>query len=398
MAGYMSIVHLPWSLKILYGLISDNVPIFGTRRKSYLVIMGIIQFLCLFSIYAFTFDDPLVVAVILAFASMSEAFTNVVSDAIMVIQSRKDKHYGSQDFVTLLYLSTGTGGVIGCIFAGLMTQYYHPKWCFFYYSFFGIVVTIFACRLTKESERDKVIGDVDTVASSSQQSYEYRVRRDRINAGATGAQLNQPVPKRDGFCFNLKKNLQAIGRSLTMREIYQLVIFFIAKGIIVPSFEDFNYFFLLNVIGISKFVFSMLILIGQICHVIGALIYKAWCRNIDTRWMVFFAMCVGITSNFLNYSFAKRWNLEIGIPDLAFLLFTDVVFSVVGVILYTLPILALFAKITPPKIEGTIFAFLTGTMNLANTIIAPNVGALINKEFVGVNKKDLSNYSTLCLI
>jgi hypothetical protein len=52
---------------------------------------------------------------------MSEAFVNVVSDAIMVIQSRRDKKYGSQDFVTLIYLSTGVGGVFGCIFAGLMT-------------------------------------------------------------------------------------------------------------------------------------------------------------------------------------------------------------------------------------------------------------------------------------
>jgi hypothetical protein len=39
---YISIVHIPWSFKILYGLISDNVPICGTRRKSYLIIMGII--------------------------------------------------------------------------------------------------------------------------------------------------------------------------------------------------------------------------------------------------------------------------------------------------------------------------------------------------------------------
>jgi MFS family permease len=90
MAIYISIIHIPWSFKIVYGLISDNVPLFGTRRKSYLVIMGIIQFLTLFSLYAFEFEDPLVVAIMLAFASMSEAFTNVVSDAIMVIQSRKD--------------------------------------------------------------------------------------------------------------------------------------------------------------------------------------------------------------------------------------------------------------------------------------------------------------------
>jgi len=39
---YMSIIHIPWSFKILYGLISDNVPLCGTRRKSWLIIMGIL--------------------------------------------------------------------------------------------------------------------------------------------------------------------------------------------------------------------------------------------------------------------------------------------------------------------------------------------------------------------
>lgn len=154
MAIYISIIHIPWSFKIVYGLISDNVPLFGTRRKSYLIIMGIIQFLSLFSLYAFEFDDPLVVAIVLAFASMSEAFTNVVSDAIMVIQSRRDKKFGSQDFITLLYLSTGTGGVLGCIIAGVMTEYLHPKWSFYLYSFFGVIISFAACFLTKKSEKD----------------------------------------------------------------------------------------------------------------------------------------------------------------------------------------------------------------------------------------------------
>lgn len=213
------------------------------------------------------------------------------------------------------------------------------------------------------------------------------------------AEVNQrEIEKRDGFCYNLKKNCQAIGRAIQMREIYFIVIFFIAKGILNPTFEEFSYFFLLNVIGISKFMFALLVLIGNICHVVGALFYKAFCRSVETRWMVLFAMLVQVVSTFLNFCFAKRWNKDIGISDLVFLLFTDIVFSVVGTLLYTLPILALFAKITPAKIEGTIFAFLTGTMNLASTVISPGMGTWINHQFVGVNKKDLSNYSTLCLI
>ena len=183
-----------------------------------------------------------------------------------------------------------------------------------------------------------------------------------------------------------------------MKEIYFLVIFFIAKAIICPSFEEFSYFFLINEIGISKFIFALLVLVGQICHIIGALLYKAFFRNIDTRWMIFWALLVGVIGAFLNFVFAKRWNLEIGIPDMAFLFATDVIFSVISTILFSLPVLALFAKITPPRIEGTIFAFLTGTMNFSNTIIAPNVGTFENHQFVGVNKKDLSKYYVLTLI
>jgi len=86
--------------------------------------------------------------------------------------------------------------------------------------------------------------------------------------------------------------------------------------------------------------------------------------------------------------FAKRWNLEMGISDYAFLIFTDVVFGAFALSFGTLPILALFAKITPKRIEGTMFAFLTGTSNLDGGVIAPMVGSWINYQFVGVNKDD----------
>ena len=36
-----SVISFPWSIKIVYGLISDNLPIFGSRRRSYLVIFSI---------------------------------------------------------------------------------------------------------------------------------------------------------------------------------------------------------------------------------------------------------------------------------------------------------------------------------------------------------------------
>jgi hypothetical protein len=48
----------------------------------------------------------------------------------------------------------GVGGVIGCIAAGLITEYSHPKWCWLIESLFGIFIIISALFLTKESEQN----------------------------------------------------------------------------------------------------------------------------------------------------------------------------------------------------------------------------------------------------
>ena len=85
MTVFMSMIHLPWSIKIVYGLISDNVPILGTRRKSYIVLMGVLQFIALISIYFLHNSTPVAVAALLCVAALTEAFVNVVADAIMCI-------------------------------------------------------------------------------------------------------------------------------------------------------------------------------------------------------------------------------------------------------------------------------------------------------------------------
>jgi len=42
MSVYNSIITLPWCFKILFGLISDNIPLCGLKRKPYLVFFGLV--------------------------------------------------------------------------------------------------------------------------------------------------------------------------------------------------------------------------------------------------------------------------------------------------------------------------------------------------------------------
>jgi hypothetical protein len=75
---------------------------------------------------------------------------------------------------------------------------------------------------------------------------------------------NQVLAKEEQseFWKKFKRNIREIGRAIMMPEIYLVVIFFILNGIISPDFGDFGYYFMLNVVKVSKLQYSMLGVIG----------------------------------------------------------------------------------------------------------------------------------------
>jgi len=154
----------------------------------------------------------------------------------------------------------------------------------------------------------------------------------------------------------------------------------------------------MDVIHVSKFVFAMIVLVSQVMSVVSILIYQAFLRKTEVRTVLFYNVFINITGAFLAFSFAMRWNLAWGINDIVFLFFTDIVFGAVGMAFSTMPILALFAKLTPKRVEGTMYAFFTGTSNLDGSVIGPMMGVFINSCFVGCSKNDLSGYPKLMFI
>lgn len=142
----------------------------------------------------------------------------------------------------------------------------------------------------------------------------------------------------------------------------------------------------------------MLGVIGQFTGIFGTIFYEKQLKDMEVRKVMFWATVCSIVSSCSSYAFALRLNKLIGLNDIAFIILTDTVFGVMSLAMNTLPTLALFAKVTPKRIEGTIFAFLTGTTNLANSVISPMIGVWINEQFVGVTADDLSKYKQLCLV
>lgn len=90
------------------------------------------------------------------------------------------------------------------------------------------------------------------------------------------------------------------------------------------------------------------------------------------------SVIIGVFSSVISMIFVMRWNLLLGISDLAFILLTDTVTSVLGLAFTQMPMMILFAKITPKNIEATVFAFLTGTSNFTG-IFGSWTGSFINE-------------------
>ncbi|HEX5021143.1 MAG TPA: hypothetical protein VFX54_10810, partial [Candidatus Binatia bacterium] len=88
-ATFFSITVIPWLIKPLYGLISDFVPLFGRRRKSYFLLtsgiaaaMGLI----LSMMGSYTYWG---VVIFFTLMGLGLAFTDVLTDALMVENGKR---------------------------------------------------------------------------------------------------------------------------------------------------------------------------------------------------------------------------------------------------------------------------------------------------------------------
>lgn len=90
-----SIINLPWSLKLFYGLIADNVPIYGSKRRSYIAINGFLQFAFLMPLVPNLIYEKHIITLFLTLYAVGVAFNDAIIDALMVMQARRDPVHGS---------------------------------------------------------------------------------------------------------------------------------------------------------------------------------------------------------------------------------------------------------------------------------------------------------------
>ncbi|KAL0434031.1 UNVERIFIED_CONTAM: Folate-biopterin transporter 1, chloroplastic [Sesamum latifolium] len=123
------ISSLPWLVKPLYGFISDSFPLFGYRRRSYLVLSGLLGAIS-WSLMATFVDSKYGAAFCILLGSLSVAVSDVVVDSMVVERARGESQSMSGSLQSLCWASSAFGGIVSSYFSGSLVDAYGVRFVF----------------------------------------------------------------------------------------------------------------------------------------------------------------------------------------------------------------------------------------------------------------------------
>lgn len=249
-------------------------------------------------------------------------------------------------------MSLAIGGFIGSIIAAFLTDSYQPRHCFLVAAGFGLILLMTALQVPVEEE-------IVTTNDDNQNNHSL------------------------GFWADLRHNIREVGEAFKMPEFRNINIYILFTGLLVPSFNGFEYYFFMDCLNVSMWTYSLLTVLSFVVMLLGTQIYSIWFYKFEYRTMILIDAVQTILIQPLYYILIFRINIQWGIPDLGLIIFASSVTDAFRTCLVVLPFTVLMAKICPKRIEATTFAVLAGIANFRTTLQGWT-GSLINETFVGV--------------
>ena len=90
----------------------------------------------------------------------------------------------------------------------------------------------------------------------------------------------------------------------------------------MPGFGSFDYYFMIDVVGISDSTLALLGVLGYACSLLGTQLFNSYFKDWEYRWLIRLNAVVGLLIAPISMVFALRLNVAMGIPDLVLLVFT----------------------------------------------------------------------------
>jgi folate/biopterin transporter len=357
-AALMGIASLPWTIKPVFGFISDGLPIFGYRRRPYLILSGLLGTLSWVAL-ATVVDSTAKATVAILMTSLSVAVSDVIVDSIIVERSRKESLGRAGSLQSLSWGCSALGGLVTAYFSGWMLEHFSRQTVFAIVASFPLVVSAVAWLIAEEK-----IG--------------------------RSIEKNPEKPPE----FQAIDQIKQLWQAVSQKAIWLPSVFlFIWQA--TPSSESAFFFFATNELGFQPEFLGRVRFVTSLASLLGIWIFQRFLKTIPFRvvlgWSTFISAALGMTTLLL----VTHANRAIGIDDAWFSLGDSLILTVVGQITW-MPVLVLSARLCPAGIEATLFALLMSIWNLSG-LLSQELGALLT-SWLGVTETNFDNLWLLVLI
>jgi MFS family permease len=125
-ATSLAVLDIPWVVKPLYGMLSDFLPLFGYRRRSYLLAANV----CAIAAFLWTTQvlAPASIVFALLLTSIAMAISSTVCGALLVENGQK--HRASAAFVNQQWLWFNVAVMVASAVGGELIEYLSPEGAF----------------------------------------------------------------------------------------------------------------------------------------------------------------------------------------------------------------------------------------------------------------------------
>jgi MFS family permease len=389
LAYFTGLVMIPWAIKPLYGLLSDFVPIFGWRRRSWFVIAaGLVMSSALYlaNFCNFAYGQLLF---FLTATALGIAFCDVLCDAVMVENGKRfdlvHKFQGIQ--WKALYVASIFSGIGG----GLIAKYFNYSQTFWLMAFLPLIIFLAAVffvpekryqyrEMAGESEMKSLMTKKDAAVTVSA-FFAIASLLFWLNAQYFGLEVLKFIMLVTPFL--ILGSLAYLFKSVIDKKVIFCMIFlFWWDFALFLSSAPFLYY-QLDTLGFSEVFLGTLGTLFSVGAAFGSCLFAViakkrlfWGKRVlvdlSLDKMLFYALIIGaatILTNFMLIGVKSAIVLNLG--------------TGLGFLLANLTILVIAAKFCPPRIEGTFFALLMSVINLGSSMSALASGWLY-KTFVGL--------------
>ena len=356
-SALLGIVFLPWMIKPVFGFISDGLPIFGYRRRPYLILSGILgtaSWMSLATIVHTSWAATLAIAL----GSLSVAMSDVIVDSLVVERARGESQAKAGSLQSLCWGASAIGGLITAYFSGLLLQYFTTRTVFGITALFPLIVS----------------GVAWLIAESP-------VSKDAQDSNQTNS-------------LPIKHQLGQLRQAISQKTIW-LPTAFIFIWQATPNADSAFFYFTTNELHFEPEFLGRVHLVTSFASLAGVWIFQRFLKSIPFRvifaWSTVLSSMLGMTMLLL----VTHTNRLLGIDDHWFSLGDSLILTVMGKIAF-MQVMVLAARLCPSGVEATLFALLMSVFNSAGSV-SHAFGALIT-YWLGITATNFESLWILVVI